>query len=90
MTRCTGSSVSISRSTCSSRRYVWGMLHLDFGTALTTGKPVMEDIARVFPATIELATLAIIIGVGLGVPLGVLAAVYRGSVDRPYRRASSG
>ena len=35
---------------------------------------------RVFPATIELATFAILIGVGIGVPLGVLAAVYRGSV----------
>ncbi|MGO4664916.1 ABC transporter permease [Bosea sp. 2RAB26] len=58
-------------------RYVWGILHLDFGTALTTGKPVMEDIARVFPATIELASVAIIIGTGLGIPMGVLAAMYR-------------
>jgi len=33
----------------------------------------------VFPATIELATFAILIGVGIGVPLGILAAVYRGS-----------
>ena len=38
----------------------------------------MEDIARVFPATLELATLGTLIGVLLGVPLGVLAAVRRG------------
>ncbi len=35
--------------------YVKGILSLDFGNALTTGKPVIDDIARVFPATIELA-----------------------------------
>ncbi|TPE51706.1 ABC transporter permease [Amaricoccus solimangrovi] len=46
----------------------------DFGTSLRTGQPVIEDIARVMPATIELATFAILIGAGLGVPLGVLAA----------------
>ena len=54
--------------------YVRGILSLDFGQALTTGKPVIEDIARVFPATIELATLAIIIGI---VNLVVLVGVWR-------------
>ncbi|WEX11099.1 ABC transporter permease [Chelativorans sp. AA-79] len=61
-------------------RYMSEILHGDFGTALLTGKPVIEDIARVFPATVELATLSILIGVGLGVPLGVLAAVRRGKL----------
>ena len=42
--------------------------------------PVMQDIARVFPATIELATLGTLIGLVFGVPLGVLAAVKRGSI----------
>jgi peptide/nickel transport system permease protein len=58
-------------------RYVGDILRLDLGNALTTGRPVLTDIARVFPATIELATLGIIIGTGLGIPLGVLAAAYR-------------
>ncbi len=49
--------------------------------ALLTGKPVIADIARVFPATVELATLSILIGAGLGVPLGVLAAVRRGRLS---------
>ncbi|MGG7447577.1 ABC transporter permease [Kosakonia oryzendophytica] len=59
--------------------YVWQLLHLDFGTALTTSQPVAQDIARVFPATLELATVAAIIGVGLGIPAGVYAAMYRNS-----------
>ncbi len=52
----------------------------DFGTSVLTTNPVMTDIARVFPATIELATVGTIIGAVLGVPLGVLAAVRRGSI----------
>lgn len=56
------------------------MLTGDFGNALFTGNRVADDLARVFPATIELASFAIIIGVGIGVPAGVLAAVYRGSM----------
>jgi peptide/nickel transport system permease protein len=52
----------------------------DFGTSVLTARPVMQDIKRTFPATIELATLGILIGAGLGVPLGVWAAVRRGGV----------
>lgn len=50
----------------------------DFGVALLTGHRVIDDVIRVFPATIELATFSILIGAGLGVPLGVLAAARRG------------
>jgi peptide/nickel transport system permease protein len=60
--------------------YVRDMLSGDFGNALFTGHRVADDLLRAFPATIELASFAIVIGVGIGVPLGVLAAVYRGSV----------
>ena len=59
--------------------FVRDMLSGEFGDALFTGNKVAVDLGRVFPATIELATFAILIGVGIGVPLGVLAAVYRGS-----------
>ena len=52
----------------------------DFGTSVLTTHPVMEDIKRVFPATVELATVGTIIGAMFGVPLGVLAAVKRGSL----------
>ncbi|WP_420393959.1 ABC transporter permease [Acuticoccus sp.] len=66
--------------------YLGDVLTGDFGRSLTTARPVIEDIARVFPATLELATLGTLIGVVVGVPLGVLAAVQRGSaVDQVAR-----
>lgn len=60
--------------------YVRQALTGDFGTSVLTTNPVMTDIRRVFPATIELATVGTLIGALLGVPLGVLAAVKRGSI----------
>ena len=66
--------------------YIWDVLHLDFGRSTLNSRPVAEDIARVFPATLELATIGIIIGIVLGVPLGVVAAVRKGSwVDQLAR-----
>ena len=58
--------------------YVDRALHGDFGTSVLTSNPVRDDIAKAFPATLELATEGILIGAGLGVPLGVWAAVRRG------------
>ena len=60
--------------------YLKQALSGDFGTSVLTTNPVMEDIKRVFPATIELATIGTIIGAVFGIPLGVLAAVKRGSL----------
>jgi peptide/nickel transport system permease protein len=60
--------------------YVRQALSGDFGVSVLTTNPVMKDIARVFPATIELATIGTFIGAVFGVPLGVLAAVKRGSI----------
>ncbi|WP_331371908.1 ABC transporter permease [Sinorhizobium chiapasense] len=60
--------------------YVRQALSGDFGVSVLTTNPVMTDIRRVFPATIELATLGTLIGAFIGVPLGVLAAVKRGSI----------
>ncbi|SFZ85118.1 peptide/nickel transport system permease protein [Devosia enhydra] len=62
-------------------RYVSDILRGDFGVAILTGRPVIEDIIRVFPATVELATLSILIGAGIGVPLGVLAATRRDRIE---------
>ena len=58
--------------------YLVKLLHGDLGTAVLTGRPVLEDLLRVFPATLELATVAILIGVVLGVPMGVVAATNQG------------
>jgi peptide/nickel transport system permease protein len=58
--------------------YASKVLHGDFGRSVLTSNPVLTDIARFFPATLELATVATLIGVVTGVPMGVLAAVHRG------------
>ncbi len=50
----------------------------DLGESFLTKRPIVDDIARVFPATLELATVAIFIGTVAGIPLGVLAAVRQG------------
>ncbi|MBK8085163.1 MAG: ABC transporter permease [Devosia sp.] len=50
----------------------------DFGMSVLTSRPVLTDLMRVFPATFELATIATIIGVLVGVPAGVLAAARKG------------
>jgi len=66
--------------------YLRDIVQGDFGISLRTGFPVANDIQRVFPATMELATLGTLLGVFLGVPLGVLAAVKRGTwVDQISR-----
>ncbi|MFT5894254.1 MAG: peptide/nickel transport system permease protein [bacterium] len=57
--------------------YLWDVLQGDFGTSYLNGRPVSEDIRRVFPATLELATIGTLIGVIVGVPLGIVAAVKR-------------
>ena len=58
--------------------YVGKVAQGDLGKSILTAKPVAEDIRRVFPATLELATLGTLIGILLGVPLGVVAAVRQG------------
>ncbi len=66
--------------------YIADLLRGDLGNALLTGRPVIEDIAHVFPATLELATAAILLGTAIGIPLGVLGAARRGTfVDQIVR-----
>jgi len=66
--------------------YVNKLLHGDLGRSVMTSHTVVEDIRQFFPATLELATAAILIAVLLGVPIGVLAAVRQGSrIDHAIR-----
>ncbi len=60
-------------------KYLGNATHGDFGTALLTRRGVAQDMADTFPATLELVLASTILVVGIGVPLGVLAAVYRDS-----------
>lgn len=55
-------------------RYVSGLAQGDLGTSNTSSQPVLDDLQRALPATLELATLAIVLGAGLGLSLGLLAA----------------
>lgn len=59
-------------------RYISDVATGDLGTSVLTARPVIEDIGRFFPATVELATVAMLIGLVAGVPAGVTAAVHRG------------
>lgn len=58
--------------------YVGQVLRGDLGSSILTSNPVLEDLLKTFPATFELASAGIIIGVGVGVPLGVWAALHQG------------
>ncbi len=60
--------------------YVRDALRGDLGNSIRTGQPVAAEIARYFPATLELATLGTIFGTLVGVPAGVLAATRPGSL----------
>jgi peptide/nickel transport system permease protein len=55
------------------------LVHGDFGISISSQRPVLADIAQYAPATIELSTIAFLLAVVIGVPLGVLAAVRRDS-----------
>ena len=57
-------------------RYMLDLLHGDLGTSIRTSRPVLEDLQSFFPATLELALAALLLSVLVGVPLGVLSAVY--------------
>ncbi|MEQ3553507.1 ABC transporter permease [Pseudonocardia nematodicida] len=59
-------------------RFLGRVLTGDFGTSSITGEPVLTEIGRAMPATIELSVAALAIAVALGIPLGYLAASYRG------------
>ena len=59
--------------------YLRNLVHGDLGRSVMTSNTVVADIAHFFPATIELATVAIVVATVVGVPLGVWAAVRQGT-----------
>ena len=59
-------------------RYLGQLAEGDLGTSIMTAQPVIDDILRFFPATLELATVATLLGIFVGVPAGVFAAVHQG------------
>lgn len=60
--------------------YVGKILRGDLGASILRGDPVLHDLAKRFPATVELALSAITVAVLIGVPMGIVAAVWRNSL----------
>ena len=58
--------------------YVGDVLQGDLGRSISTRKPVLEEFAALFPATVELSFCAMLFAVVLGLPAGILAAMKRG------------
>jgi ABC-type dipeptide/oligopeptide/nickel transport system permease component len=60
--------------------FLGGLARGDLGTSLRTGEPVAQQIWQRAPATAELAAASMVFAIGVAIPLGVLAAVRRGTM----------
>jgi len=67
-------------------QYVKGVLHGDLGVSIRTQRPVLDDILRYFPATLELTVAALFMGVIIGISLGVISAVRQRTVFDSFSR----
>ncbi|MBI2908396.1 MAG: ABC transporter permease [Chloroflexi bacterium] len=68
-----------------------GILRLDAGNSLYTGKPVFEEIARRFPLTLELASLTVVVSLLIAIPVGVVSALRQDTwVDYIFRVVTVG
>jgi peptide/nickel transport system permease protein len=56
-----------------------GVLRGDFGYSTSSRRPVLKVIWERVPATVELGIISLLVGLAIGLPVGVLAAVYQGS-----------
>jgi len=61
-------------------RYLGDIVQGNFGRSMTTGQPVVLDIKRRLPASLELTCVALLIALAFSLPLGVFAALRQGSV----------
>lgn len=60
--------------------YVGDLLNGDFGSSISTGQPVLSDLANRLPASLELTLVALMMSCGIAIPLGVMAATRPGSI----------
>ena len=60
--------------------FIGGLVRGDLGDSLRYGTPVTSEIVARVPATLELAVASLAVGIGIAIPLGILAAVRRGSL----------
>src|SRR5438128_3713884 len=69
--------------------FLKGVVQGDLGISIASQRPVLDDIRQFAPATIELATLAFLLSIMVGIPLGIIAAVKRDSwIDHAARLVS--
>ena len=68
-------------------KFVGNAAQGEFGLSLRQGRKVSALIGERFPATLELAVVAGLIALGLGIPLGVYAALRRGRASAQIGRA---
>jgi peptide/nickel transport system permease protein len=69
--------------------FLGNLAHGELGTSLNTRRPISQDVRQFLPATLELSTVAILFALVLGLPLGILSAIYRdGPLDHLARLVS--
>jgi peptide/nickel transport system permease protein len=60
-------------------RFLWNALHGDLGSSIRDRRPVTAEILEVLPSTAQLAVAALILSAGLGITLGIVAAIKQNS-----------
>ena len=60
--------------------WIWGVLHGDFGQSMRINVPVRDLVLEKLPVTIQLATMALIIALSIGIPAGIISAVKKNTV----------
>ena len=56
-------------------QWLWGLLHLDAGVSLYTGRPVIDQLLRAIPISIELIIFSQILSISVAIPIGVISAI---------------
>ena len=69
--------------------YFSDLLHGDFGMSITTRRPVLDDLMRFFPATLELTIASMILSVAVGIPLGIVSATRHNKIPDHVSRIFS-
>lgn len=69
--------------------YIGNLLKMDLGTSIRTNNPVLSELSRCYPATIELALVSIIFAAIFGILFGIISAVKRNSIIDQIVRAIS-
>ncbi len=69
--------------------FMLGVMSGDWGTSMVSGRPVVAEILKVLPATIELTLVSLLLGAVIGIPLGVWSAVRRNRLPDYVTRLAS-